>query len=150
MTIDVMRPILVAEDDPNDALLLIRSIRKADINNPIVTVPDGDAAIEYLGGTGAFSDRDAHPLPVVLLLDLKMPRRSGFDVLAWLRAQPELGRLPVVVLTSSRESVDIERAYALGVNSYLVKPGTADELVEIMRKVGPYWLGLNESPEISR
>ncbi len=139
-------PILVAEDNPDDALLLTRSLRKARITNPVIVVPDGDGAIDYLSGTGAYTDRDRYPLPVVLLLDLKMSRRSGFEVLAWLREQPGVRTLPVIVLTSSKESRDVKRAYELGANSYLVKPGAPDDMVEVMRGVGLYWLILNEPP----
>lgn len=140
--------ILLAEDDPDDAFLLQRALRKASFDNPVVHVHDGVEATDYLAGAGAFDDREVHPLPAVILLDLKMPRRSGFEVLAWLRDQPSLGRLPVVVLTSSRESADVNRAYELGANSYLVKPGSNEDLLEIARTLGLYWLLTNEAPEV--
>lgn len=140
--------ILVAEDDPDDAFMLRRAFTTANIVNPVAFVSDGDEAIAYLAGTGRYADRDLHPLPVVILLDLKMPRRSGFEVLEWLRAQPGVGRLPVVVLTSSREPRDVTRAYELGANSYLVKPSSPEDLIATVRGLGLYWLVLNEPPEV--
>lgn len=140
--------ILVAEDDPDDAFMLRRAFTAANIANPVAFVSDGDEAIAYLAGTGRYADRDLHPLPVVILLDLKMPRRSGFEVLEWLRAQPGVGRLPVVVLTSSRESRDVTRAYELGANSYLVKPSSPEDLIATVRGLGLYWLVLNEPPDV--
>ena len=140
--------ILVAEDDPDDAFMLRRAFTAANIANPVAFVSDGDEAIAYLAGTGRYADRDLHPLPVVILLDLKMPRRSGFEVLEWLRAQPGVGRLPVVVLTSSRESRDVTRAYELGANSYLVKPSSPEDLIATVRGLGLFWLVLNEPPEV--
>jgi CheY-like chemotaxis protein len=140
--------IVLAEDDPNDVLLIRRALARANIANPVAVVADGEAAVAYLEGLDANGDPSPHGAPVLLLLDLKMPRLSGFEVLEWLRAQPALGRLPVVVLTSSREMTDINRAYELGANSYLVKPGSPDELLEIVRTLGMYWLVLNEPPEV--
>lgn len=143
-------PILVAEDDPDDAFMLRRAFAKANVANPLAFVVDGEEAIEYLGGTGRYGGHSRQPLPVVLLLDLKMPRCNGFEVLEWVREHPGLGRLPVVVLTSSRESTDIARAYELGANSYLVKPGSPEDLLATVRGLGLYWLVLNESPEVER
>src|SRR5947207_15017530 len=105
-----------------------RSFTKASLQGTLDVVDDGDKAVAYLAGHGGFADRARHPLPVLLLLDLKLPRRSGLEVLAWVRQQPTLKRLPVVVLTSSEESADINRAYDLGANSYLVKPVAFDAL----------------------
>lgn len=144
------RPILIAEDDPDDAYMLRRAFTKANVANPLVFVGDGDEAIDYLSGSGRFAAQDDHPLPVVLLLDLKMPRRNGFEVLEWVRDHPGLGRLPVVVLTSSRQSTDLARAYELGANSYLVKPGSPEALLATVQGLGVYWLVLNESPEVER
>lgn len=137
--------ILLVEDDPNDVLLVKRAFKKAEIGNPIQVVEDGDQALDYLAGNGQYADREAYPHPVLLLLDLKLPRSSGFDVLAWLRKHPGLSRLPVVVLTSSKEISDIKRAYDLGANSYLVKPVNFDSLLEMVRALNLYWLILNES-----
>lgn len=140
--------ILLVEDDINDALLLRRAFAKAGGRNTIVQLEDGDAAVAYLGGTDDYADRERHPLPCLILLDLKLPRRSGFEVLEWMRAQPGLKRLPVVVLTSSQQSQDINRAYDLGANSYLVKPVGFDTLLEMVRALNLYWLLFNKAGDI--
>ncbi len=142
------RTILLVEDDPNDVLLVQRAFRNARIANPIHTVTNGDAAVAYLAGDGDYADRERYPLPVLVLLDLKLPRRSGHEVLQWLRAQPVLKRLAVVVLTSSKESEDVNRAYDLGANSYLVKPVAFDELIRMVQTLDVYWLLLNERADI--
>ena len=141
--------ILLVEDDPNDVLLIRRALRNAMIANPLREVADGDEAIAYLSGVDGYGDRDAHPLPALVLLDLKLPRRDGVEVLRWIRAQPGLRRLPVVVLTSSRETADVNRAYDEGANSYLVKPVAFDALLELVRRVDEFWLYLSETPELS-
>jgi CheY-like chemotaxis protein len=138
--------ILMVEDRPADVLLIRRAFGKANIRNPLQVIGNGEDAIAYLAGTGAFTDRDASPLPCLILLDLKLPRKSGLEVLSWLRAQPELKRLPVIVLTSSKETSDVNRAYELGANSYLVKPVMFDTLLEMITTLGLYWLTMNESP----
>lgn len=138
--------ILLVEDDPNDVLLIKRAFAKANVVNPIQVATNGDEAIAYLDGQPPFADRHQYPLPVLILLDLKLPRRSGLEVLHWLRQQPLLKRLLVVVLTSSRESADINRAYDLGVNSYLVKPAAPADLLEIVKTLGLYWLIFNQKP----
>lgn len=140
--------ILLVEDDANDVILIRRAFAKAEIKNPVHTVEDGDAAVAYLAGEGTYADRDHHPLPGVVLLDLKLPRRSGLEVLEWVRQSPTLRRLPIVVLTSSRESADVNRAYDLGANSYLVKPVGFDALTDLVRILQGYWVGWNEKPEI--
>src|SRR4051812_25256186 len=114
--------VLHIDDDPNDVMLFEHACRKAGIDFNLQSVQDGDEAINYLGGTSRFSDRTQHPFPQLVLLDLKMPRVNGFDVLTWLRAREEYKKLPVVVLTSSNHESDVKRAYNLGANSYLVKP----------------------------
>ncbi len=140
--------ILLVDDDPDDVLLVQRAVRKAKIANPLQVVDNGDDAVAYLAGEGRFADRERYPLPVLVLLDLKLPRRSGLEVLAWLRSQPaEIRRIRVVVLTSSREASDINRAHELGANSYLVKPPTFDELIELIRTLDLYWLILSETPD---
>lgn len=125
--------ILHVEDDPNDTLLLEHACRKAGMIFNLQAVSDGDQAMAYLRGTNAFSDRTKHPMPKLILLDLKMPRVSGFDVLAWLRSDDTFKQLPVVVLTSSNHDADIKRAYDLGAKSYLVKPVGFEALVELVR-----------------
>lgn len=140
--------ILVVEDDPNDVLLIQRAFAKARILNPVRTVSNGDEAVAYVSGEGQYADREAYPLPVLVLLDLKLPRRSGLEVLGWIRSQPGLKRLPVVVLTSSKESSDINRAYDLGANSYLVKPIGFDSLLELVQSLEVYWMMLNQNPDV--
>jgi CheY-like chemotaxis protein len=141
--------ILLVEDDPNDVLLIERAFRRANLANPLRVVGDGEAALAYLSGELPYTDRDRYPMPLMILLDLKLPRKSGLEVLAWLRQQPGLKRLPVVVLTSSREASDINRAYDLGANSYLVKPVDFDALLDMVKNLNLYWLLLNEKPEVS-
>ncbi len=143
------RTILLVEDDHNDILLTQRAFGKANLaDTSLQIVTDGDSAVFYLSGEGKYSDRDRYPLPVLMLLDLKLPRRSGHEILAWLRQQPEIKRLPVIILTSSKENMDINRAYDLGANSYLVKPIGLTALVEVVQTLNLYWLLLNEQPEI--
>jgi CheY-like chemotaxis protein len=145
--VDDGKPILLVEDDPNDQLLIRRAFARAKLMNPLRLTRDGDEAVDYLAGDGAFADREANPLPALVMLDLKLPRRSGLEVLEWLRSQAgSLGRTPVVVLTSSRENRDVDRAYELGANSYLVKPVDFDGLLEMIRTTGLYWTVLNEGP----
>ena len=145
-----VHPILLVEDSPDDALLIQRAFRKANLANPVQLVRDGEEAVAYLSATAPYQDRTLFPLPAFMLLDLKLPRRSGLEVLAWVRQQSTVKRLPIVVLTSSRESVDVNRAYDLGVNSYLTKPVGFEALLEMVKNVNLYWLVLNESPEIPR
>jgi CheY-like chemotaxis protein len=142
------RTVLLVEDDPDDVLLTQRAFRKLGSQIPVHVVGDGEQAVAYLEGQGSYADRASHPLPDLLLLDLKLPRRSGFEVLEWLRRQPGLRRLPVVVLTGSREITDVDRALDLGANSYLTKPVGLDALVEIVRLLDLYWLTLNEKPNL--
>jgi CheY-like chemotaxis protein len=141
--------ILLVEDNPSDILLIQRAFRKVGITNPLQIVNDGDAAVLYLSGEEPYSDRYLYPLPVLILLDLKLPRRSGDEVLMWLRQQPGLKRLPVVVLTASRQSIDINRLYDLGVNAYMVKPVAFDDLVEIVNILNRHWISLNEKPQLN-
>ena len=141
-------PILLVEDSPDDALLIQRAFRKANLANPVQLVRDGEEAVAYLSGAEPYQDRTRFPVPVFMLLDLKLPRRSGLEVLAWVRQESSVKRLPVVVLTSSRESVDVNRAYDLGVNSYLTKPVGFEALLEMVKNVNLYWLVLNENPEL--
>jgi CheY-like chemotaxis protein len=143
-----LETILLVEDNEDDALLVQRAFRKIGSAHPIRVLSHGEAAVDYLAGQGAYADRASHPLPALMLLDLKLPRRSGFEVLEWLRGQPGLRRLPVVVLTSSRESEDVGRAADLGANSYLVKPVEFDDLQEMVNTLRLYWLRLNERPEL--
>lgn len=141
--------ILIVEDNPTDVMLIRRGFDKAKIANPLQIVNDGDAAVDYLAGAGAYVDRRQFPLPILMLLDLKLPRRSGLEVLEWLRAQDTLKRLPVVALTSSQQDRDVNAAYDSGVNSYLVKPVEFNGLIEMLKTVNLYWLMLNERPRFN-
>lgn len=140
-------PILLVEDDPNDVLLMRRAFVKVQIPYPLEVMPDGDAAVAYLSGAPPFDDPERYRSPFLVLLDLKLPKRSGLEVLEWVRLQPTWKRLPVVVLTSSAQNPDINRAYDLGANSYLVKPVDFNELLDMMRTVQRYWGVLNRRPE---
>lgn len=132
--------ILLVEDDENDILLMKRAFNRARLANPLKVVQDGDEAIDYLSGNGIYRDREQYPLPLMVLLDLRMPKKDGFQVLAWIRSQPEFETLPVVVLTSSAEQPDALQAFKLGANSYLVKPAQFDDLVQLMLRLQGYWL----------
>ncbi|MBD2414316.1 two-component system response regulator [Nostoc calcicola FACHB-389] len=138
--------ILLAEDDSDQVLLIRRALRKANLMQPLQVVSNGEAAISYLCGEGEYADRERYPLPILVLLDLKMPRKSGFEVLEWLKQQTELRRLPVVVLTTSKQRTDVHKAYDLGVNSYLVKPVAFSDLTAMIKLLDAYWLNLNQQP----
>ena len=140
--------LLIVEDEANDRFLIQRALHKAQIANPVQMTVDGEEAIAYLSGAGKFVDRAAHPVPMHVLLDLKLPRRSGLEVLTWIRASSRLKTLPVVVLTSSPDSFDVRRAYEAGANSYLVKPVDFEGLHRMIESVGLFWLVLSRLPEI--
>jgi CheY-like chemotaxis protein len=140
------RTILVAEDDAEDAFFLQRAFIQSGIQVRMDFVKDGQETISYLKGEDGFEDRHRFPFPGLLLLDLKMPKLDGFDVLRWLQTQAGLRRLPVTVLSSSEEPCDVNRAYDLGANSYLVKPAANDNLSDIVEKIRYYWLEVNEQP----
>ena len=142
--------ILIVDDNPMDTKLIIRAMSKARILNPVRSVNDGARAIDYLSGVAPYNNREENPLPVLILLDLKLPKRNGFEVLQWLRSQEFLKRIPVVVLTSSAETPDINRAYDQGANSYLVKPVESDALVELLKNVELYWLMTNVRPNLDQ
>lgn len=148
MTYETM-PILLVEDDYNDVLLIQRAFRKANIKPSVSTVSDGDEAVLYLQGKEKYADRAQYPLPLLILLDLKLPRRSGLEVLAWIRQQPKLKRLLVIVLTSSQEDSDLTQAYDLGANSYLVKPLDFQELVRLVELIDDYWFKTNKVSQIA-
>jgi len=142
--------ILIADDREEDILLIRKAFEKAGISNPVYCVTEGEAAINYLAGHGKYSNRAEYPLPTLLLLDLKMPGTDGFDVLRWLQATPSLKSLRVIVLTSSADIRDVNLAYKLGANSFLVKPMDFENTVELARIVQRYWLQLDKAPKISR
>ena len=139
--------ILLVEDDADDVLLIRRAFVKAGIHDSIEVVGDGEEAVDYLGGSGVYSVRERFPLPAIILLDLKLPRKSGFEVLEWIKAQPGLRRIPVVVLTGSEQRSDVNRAFDIGANSYLVKPVGFDALTGILKTLNVYWLLLNQRPD---
>jgi CheY-like chemotaxis protein len=141
-------PVLYAEDDENDAILMERAFRVAAIRHRLEIVPTGTAAIEYLSGAGAYSDRKAFPLPQLVLLDLKLPGESGFDVLKWIRSQPAISTLPVVALTSSNQESDMQHAYLNGANGYLIKPGKPEDLVVMVKGIRDYWLAQNRTSPV--
>lgn len=140
------RTILLVEDNPDDQELTLRAIRAEHIRNEVVVVEDGEEALEYLFAEGRYSDRDAEDLPQVVLLDLKLPKIDGLEVLERLRADERTRLLPVVILTSSKEERDLVDGYSLGANSYVRKPVHFTEFREAVRKLGLYWLLLNEPP----
>ena len=140
---------LLAEDSQNDVFLMQQAFKKAGLPNPIQVVADGQEAISYLKGEGHYSDRAKYPLPMAVLLDLKMPRVNGFEVLEWVRKQPNLKRVVVIILTASNRSSDADRAYDFGANFYLTKPGKFEDLVE-MTKCLHDWLRLNHFPSITQ
>jgi CheY-like chemotaxis protein len=139
--------LLLVEDDPAEARLLLRAMNKANLPAHVHHIKDGDEAIAYLTGEGTYADRGAHPLPQLVIMDLKLPRRSGLEVLRWIRQQESaVARLPVVMLSSSHHGVDINQAYEYGVNSYLVKPETSDQLLSIVTLLKIYWFFSNKGP----
>lgn len=140
--------ILLVEDNAKDVFLVQRALRKAEIATPLQVVTDGDAAVSYLAGVAPYDDRARYPLPVLVLLDLKLPRRSGAEVLQWIRQQPGLQRLPVVVFTSSREYIDVNQVYDLGANAYIVKPVSFEALTSLLDTLNLHWVVYNERPQL--
>jgi CheY-like chemotaxis protein len=138
--------ILLAEDDADDAFFIARSLEKARILNPLQVVKDGEQAIAYLAGEGVYSDRVAYPLPRLLFLDLKMPRKDGFEVLSWIRQQPALKTLRVVVLTSSTDVRDVNLAFQLGADGFMIKPADFLRFVEFSEALLGHWLWFCEAP----
>jgi two-component system response regulator len=141
--------ILLVEDDPNDEELTRRALKKNNIQNALTVVRDGAEALDWLFGRGQYAGRDLNVLPQVILLDLKLPKVSGLEVLRAIRDDPRTKRLPVVLLTSSKEEQDVAAGYELGANSYVRKPVDFGEFAEAVRQVGVYWLILNEKAPLS-
>ncbi len=138
--------VLIAEDSSDDVLLLRRAFKQLEWDGPIEVVSNGEEVIRYLTGSDRYQDRTRYPLPFLVLLDLKMPCKDGFEVLAWLRAQPQFKSLPVLVLTSSTHSKEIARAYELGATSYMVKPGAFEHMVETIDAVLKFWRLIHQPP----
>jgi CheY-like chemotaxis protein len=140
--------ILLVDDGEDDRFFMRTACTAAKFTNPLQEVSDGEQAIAYLQGSGKFADRRQYPLPAVVLLDLNMPRKNGFEVLQWVRADPGLRRLSVIVMSASQRDADISRAFDLGASAYLVKPGTQPELVEMMSCLRG-WLRFNHFPPLN-
>lgn len=140
------RIILLVEDNTDDVELTLRSLRKNNISNEVVVARDGAQALDYLFATGAYADRDTNVMPAVILLDLKLPKIDGLEVLRRLRADEQTKLLPVVIVTSSKEEQDMLNGYKLGANSYVRKPVDFVQFSEAVRQLGLYWLLLNEPP----
>lgn len=140
-----IRPILLAEDSPADAEMAIDALRDANLANPIIHVEDGVEALDYLLRRGPYADRDPG-LPAVLLLDIKMPRMDGLEVLQRLREDDAFNALPVVILSSSREESDLARSWDMGVNAYVVKPVDVDQFFHAVKALGRFWAVFNEAP----
>jgi len=141
--------ILLVEDDDNDATLVQMAFKKNAILNPVQWAKDGLEAVAYLNGDGAFANRQLYPFPEVLILDLKMPRMGGLELLAWIRDHPEYRVIPTIIMTSSRMDADIEKAYNLGANTYMVKPASFDELARMVKSAHEYW-SLSVKPKPKR
>ena len=138
--------VLEVEDDPNDVLVLAQAFRMAEVKHRLEVVRDGVEAVDYLSGIGKFADRRTHLLPCLVILDQKMPRMTGLEVLEWIRQESELCSLPVIMFSSSSEPEEVDRAYELGANSYVVKPATMNKTVELAGFIKGYWLQFNELP----
>jgi CheY-like chemotaxis protein len=138
--------ILLVEDNVHEAELVIRELKKHNMANNLVHVSDGEQALEFIFGTGAFAGRDVSFFPRLVLLDIHMPKVNGIEVLEKLKGDPRTKIIPVVILTSSKEDPDIEKCYALGANSYIVKPVNFERFAEAIKSLGFYWLLLNQPP----
>ena len=142
--------ILVVEDREDDVLLIKRAFQQAGIKNPVCFLRDGEDAKAYLEGKGKYCQRDEYPLPDLILLDLKMPKVDGFELLEWIRAQPTLRGLRIVVLTSSEEIYDVNKAYEMGANSFLVKPFEFENYAAMMRTLNAFWMKHSLPPQLQR
>jgi CheY-like chemotaxis protein len=142
--------ILLVEDNQDDIDLILRSLKKGNIANDVIVARDGVAALDFLFGSGEYAERDVSMLPTVILLDIKMPRMDGIQVLERIRADERTEQLPVVLLTSSNEEQDLVKGYHFGANSYVRKPVDFGEFSEVVRQLGLYWLLLNEAPLLKK
>jgi two-component system response regulator len=142
--------ILLVEDNPDDEALTLRALKQNRIENGVVVARDGAEALDYLFGNGKYAGRDLNAMPALILLDLKLPKLDGLEVLKRLRANPLTALLPVAVLTSSSEEQDLIAGYKLGLNSYILKPVDFDQFTEAVRNLGIYWLAINETPPRGR
>jgi len=144
-----LKCILQVEDEEADVFLLSVVFKRAGITNPVCVATDGQMAIDYLAGNGAFADREKHPLPCLVLLDINLPKLNGLEVLEWIRRQPSLKKMVVVIFSSSAMPGDIERAYELGASSYIEKPSGTDKALEIAQLLKGWWLGYNHFAPIN-
>lgn len=144
----VHHTVLLVDSDTDQAHFTRLALQRVGVITPVQLARDGEEAIAYLSGAGDFGDRELHPLPMLMLLDLKLPHISGVGLLSWLRDQPALRRLPVVVLTVPVPAGDLNRAYELGCNSFLIKPNSFNALLVLMQGVAQYWLGFNVAPGV--
>ena len=142
--------ILLVEDNPDDVLLTKRAFKKSNILNELVVASDGVEALDYLFGTGAYEGRDLNIMPVLILLDLRLPKLDGIDVLRRIRDDERTKLIPVVILTTSKEHQDLIQSYNLGANSYIRKPVDFDQFVQAVKQLGLYWVLLNEPPPVVR
>ena len=141
-----MKPVLLVEDEQADVFIMQRAWKKAEVENPLMVVNDGRAATDYLSGNGQYADREKFPMPCLILLDIKLPYMSGLQVVEWLRKFQPCATTPAVFLTSSASDMDIEKAYALGGNAYLVKPPTPEKLVQMLQDLKNFWMKQNKFP----
>ena len=141
--------ILLVEDNKMDIALTLDAFREARLANKIHVARNGEEALQYLFGEGEFADRIRYPLPNIILLDLKMPGIDGLEVLKRVKSTPEIKRIPIIILTSSKEEGDRAMSYDLGANSYLVKPISFDGFLEVVKKVTDYWIALNIEPPLN-
>jgi CheY-like chemotaxis protein len=143
-----LQPVLLIEDEKSDVILISEAFERAGVQNPIVSVSDGDEALALLEGVGEYKDRTKYPLPAFILLDLKLPGMHGLQLLKWIRSKKDLRLIPVVVLTNSADPTDIKSAYEAGANSYLLKPGDRKEIWRIVELIQNYWLSHNVTPPL--
>lgn len=139
-------PVLLVEDEETDAFFMKRGFSQAGISTPLQIVEDGQKALDYLSGTGAYANRDLYPSPCLILLDLKLPYVHGLEVLRWIRSRREFVTMSVLVLSSSCEERDIESAFQNGANAFLVKPSDPEELLDMIKSLGAFWLRHNRTP----
>jgi CheY-like chemotaxis protein len=142
---ELSNTILLVEDNEDDVFAFQRALKKARVANPVQIAVDGQQAVDFLAGTGEFTDRARYPLPFLVFLDLKLPYRDGFEVLAWIKEQPHLRPVSVVILTGSDETRDHQKAYLLGARSYLVKPPSAEEIAQLLESMRSSWSRFGEN-----
>lgn len=138
--------IVIVEDNPNDAELMVRSLKDNRLANSMIVLEDGEQALDFVFGRGKYAGRDLNKLPKVIFLDLKLPKVDGLEVLKQVKSNKQTSKIPVIIVTSSKEDPDIATAYKLGANSYVVKPVRFDNFVKTINQLGSYWLAVNEKP----